>query len=188
MNVLVERRFRGFEGIALGGYVGGLLAAALPSAEVKLRRPVPLERPLRVEESEQGERELVDGEVVLARVRPAPVEVSVPAPVSLAEGLAASARSLQRSGVVHSFRGCFTCGDGRSEGDGLRIFAGPVPGREVVAALWTSGEAFADSAGRDGRGLFAVGAVLSREGGLLALARHRLAVASWGVPLGREHW
>jgi len=160
--------------------------------------------------------------------------------------VAASARSLQRSGLVHSFRGCFTCGNGRSEGDGLRIFAGPVPGREVVAALWTPGEAFADSAGevrpevvwsaldcptiaaavfasppdakekvvtrqlavarlspvrvgephvvmawlvgRDVRGLFAEGAVLSREGGLLALARHRLAVASWGVPLGREHW
>jgi len=246
MDVLFEKRFRGFEDIALGGYVGGFLAGVLPSAEVKLRRPVPLERPLHVEEQEEGARELLDEDEVLARLRPSRVDVAVPAPVSLAEGAAASARSLQRSGVVNPFRGCFTCGDGRVEGDGLRIFAGPVPGRQVVAAPWTPDRAFADAAGeiqpevvwsaldcptimaavfasppdaaervvtrqlavarrapvraglphvilawlsgREARGLFAEGAILSGDGRLLAVARHGLAVASWGVPLGVKRW
>ncbi len=37
----------------------------------------------------------------------------------------------------HPFPGCFACGTDRAEGDGLRIFPGPVPGRaDTVASLW----------------------------------------------------
>jgi hypothetical protein len=36
----------------------------------------------------------------------------------------------------HIFPGCFVCGTDRPDGDGLRIFAGPVPGKKCVAAPW----------------------------------------------------
>ena len=50
-------------------------------------------------------------------------------------------------GRAHPFPTCFVCGPYRNEGDGLCIFAGPVPGFEGVAALWTPHDAFADDAG-----------------------------------------
>ena len=36
----------------------------------------------------------------------------------------------------HRFPTCFVCGTQRVRGDGLRIFAGPIPERAVVAAPW----------------------------------------------------
>jgi hypothetical protein len=42
---------------------------------------------------------------------------------------------------------CFVCGPGREPGDGLRIFAGPVGERPLVAAGWTP---HASLAGPDG--------------------------------------
>ena len=39
--------------------------------------------------------------------------------------------------VSHPFPTCFACGTGREEGDGLRIFPGPVGGAAAVAATWT---------------------------------------------------
>jgi hypothetical protein len=36
----------------------------------------------------------------------------------------------------HRFPSCFVCGTQRVRGDGLRIFAGPIPERGVVAAPW----------------------------------------------------
>jgi hypothetical protein len=42
--------------------------------------------------------------------------------------------------VTHPFTSCFTCGPDRDEGDGLRIFPGPVDdldGAARVAAVWT---------------------------------------------------
>ncbi len=36
----------------------------------------------------------------------------------------------------HFFPRCFTCGPKRSVGDGLRIFPGPVDGRQLVAGAW----------------------------------------------------
>ncbi len=244
MDVLIQRRFRGFEGVALGGWVGGFLAGDLAAAEVKLRRPVPVERTLQIEARDGGVRELLDGGEVLARMRPAVLALPIPRPVSPGEAAAAAARSLQRSGPPYRFPGCFTCGDGRAEGDGLRLFAGPVSGREVVAAPWTPHPGLADGAGhvrpefvwsaldcptimaavfaspadapervvtrqlavsrtgairagdahavmawcgsREGRVIVTFGAILSATGQVLAAAEHRLAVASWGVPLGRE--
>ena len=246
-ELLVEERFRGFEGLALGGYLGGRLAAGLRSAEVKLRRPVPVGQRLFLEERGAGIRELLDAEgTVLARARPAEVELSPPRAVAVAEAAAASEGSLQRSGVRHPFPGCFTCGDGRAEGDGLRLFAGPVAGGGLVAAAWTPPPALADGAdqvqpelvwaaldcptimaavfasapderlrvvtrqlavalrgpvrtgrphavvawlaAREARLLVTGGAVLGADGEVLAVARHALAPADWGVPLGRARW
>jgi hypothetical protein len=42
---------------------------------------------------------------------------------------------------------CFVCGPHRSEGDGLRIFAGEVDGRDLVAAPWIPDPSLADDDG-----------------------------------------
>ena len=47
----------------------------------------------------------------------------------------------------HPFERCFTCGTARSEGDGLRLFTGPIDGNRT-AAPWAVHEAFADEDGR----------------------------------------
>jgi hypothetical protein len=135
--VTFERRFQGIPDVALGGYVGGLLAGERESGEVVLRRPVPLDRELRLERSDDGAARLFEGAEKLAEWRPTALEMDVPA-VTLAEAMAAEALSLQRSPEFdHPFKSCMTCGPSRAPGDGLRIFAGPVAGRAVAAATWT---------------------------------------------------
>lgn len=134
----ISDRFQGIPGVALGGYVGGLLARGAASAEVTLRRPVPTGRPLSLVEAEDGTSALLDGDELLATARRAPVALEVPSSVSWEESVAASSRSLQRSREFrHPFPRCLTCGIERAEGDGLRLFAGPVPDRGLVAAAWT---------------------------------------------------
>ena len=134
VDVAIESRFRGLPGIALGGYVGGLLAGER-TAEVRFQRPAPVGRPLRIETRGDGTTALLDGPDCLALSRPADVDLEVPALVApeAAQAAAAAFSGFSR----HLFPECFVCGPARPEGDGLRIFPGPIPGREVVAALWT---------------------------------------------------
>jgi hypothetical protein len=74
----------------------------------------------------------------VAEARAAAVEPDVPEPVSLAEAAAASRR--YAGFRAHAYPTCFTCGPARD--DGLRVFAGPVEGRDgVVASPWTPDEA-----------------------------------------------
>ncbi|MGH3104152.1 MAG: hypothetical protein ACRDN6_08680, partial [Gaiellaceae bacterium] len=110
-------------------------------AEVTLRRPPPLGRPLAVERRD-GRVELLDGTELVAEGIGAAVELEVPAPVSVADAERASESfpGFER----HAFPTCFVCGPEREPGQGLRIFAGPVAGREVVAAPWTPAADLAD--------------------------------------------
>ena len=86
-----------------------------------------------------------DGETLIAEGAPATLEMPVPAPVSFAE--AAAAREGYLGFQQHQFPGCFGCGPERAEGDGLRIFAGPVRGRDLVAAPWTPDRSLASADG-----------------------------------------
>ncbi|HET7754635.1 MAG TPA: hotdog fold domain-containing protein [Anaeromyxobacteraceae bacterium] len=148
VTTAIESRFQGIPDVALGGYVGGLLAGPNESGEVTLRRPVPLDRALSVERREDGSATLIDGAEVLAAWRPAAVDVEVPTAVTYEEALVAEARALQRSVEHrHPFPGCMVCGSERAEGDGLRVFAGPVPDRSVVAAPWVPHPAHAGADG-----------------------------------------
>ena len=58
----------------------------------------------------------------------------MPPPPDYVQALEASRRfvGLKR----HPFPTCFVCGTERARGDGLRIFAGAVSGRELVAGTW----------------------------------------------------
>ena len=136
-TLTIDGRFNGPEGSGNGGYTCGLIAGLLGrTAEVTLRRPPPLDRPLDVER--EGDRLLVrDGDALMAEAEPAKVELDVPAPPSYREAERASAR--YPGFEEHSFPTCFVCGPAREPGDGLRIFAGPM-GAGRVASPWTPAE------------------------------------------------
>ena len=191
--LVIDGRYNGPEGSGNGGYTCGLVAARVGGpAEVTLRMPPPLDRPLRVER--EGERaRVLDGAALVAEGAPGRAEVDVPAPPSLDEAERASKRytGFER----HHFPTCFVCGPRRSEGDGLRIFPGPVEGRDIVAAPWTAREIRPEIvwAALDCPGAFAVGfsergeTVLGRMAAeIVALPEpgERCIVIAW--PLGED--
>jgi hypothetical protein len=125
MALVIARRFRGPMNSGNGGYSCGLVAAELGNpAEVTLRLPPPLERPLRFDG-----RQLWDGDALVAEVAATELELEPPDAVSFTEATEAAHPDLDSP-----FPECFVCGHRR--GDGLRIFAAPVSGRDVVAAPW----------------------------------------------------
>lgn len=129
-TLAVPRRFNGPPRSGNGGWVAGALAATLPgqgigrAVTVTLRQPPPLETPMQVHATAAGATLTHDGrtvaEAVYAESSPAPV-----APVAI--GIAADAEAGFGGHRHHPFPGCFVCGTARRPGDGLRIFAGPLP-------------------------------------------------------------
>ncbi len=151
-TITIPRRFRGPPHSGNGGYTCALLARHVeaPTAEVTLRSPPPLERAMEVRH--EGDRaQLFDGEHLVAEAAPTSLEPAAPPRVSPVAAIEAVRRF--RGFEQHPFPSCFTCGTERAEGDGLRIFSGPISdgtaaaGSAVVAAPWTPS---ADLAGADG--------------------------------------
>jgi hypothetical protein len=130
MAILIAGRFRGPDSSGNGGYSAGVIARELggDEVEVTLRLPPPLDEVLRLDD----EGRVWDDHALVAEARAAPVGLSPPDPVSWGDALAAETPDLDSP-----FPQCFVCGAGRAEGDGLRIFAGPVADRDVYAATWT---------------------------------------------------
>jgi hypothetical protein len=141
----IDAAYAGIPEIAHGGYVAGMLTAALAtdSSRVRLRRPVPPARALRLERPAPGAVELHDAAGLLAEGVDADVPLHLPDPVAPAEALAASRRF---PGLAHHpFPGCVVCGT--EHAGGLRVFPGPVSGRGLVAAHWVPPEEHADDRG-----------------------------------------
>ena len=92
----VAPRFQGPPGVANGGFVSGSLAAlAGGAAEVTLRRPVPLGRPLPVRHGGGGILVVEDGGVLVAEARRVGVAMeplAVPAAVTAEAAEAAAGR------------------------------------------------------------------------------------------------
>jgi len=144
-TVTVAKRFNGPLDSGNGGYSAGLVAAHLPgAAEVNLRSPVPLDRPLAVEAQEDGSVRLLDGEQLIAEGRSADLDLDVPAPVSVEE--ARNAAAGYRGLGTGPFSRCFVCG--RDRADAFGVFAGKVEGRELVASPWTPAPWTANDSGR----------------------------------------
>jgi hypothetical protein len=155
VTLTIPARYNGPPGSANGGYTCGLVAAlAGEPAEVTLRLPPPLERPLRVERVD-GRVEVYDGEALVAEAVRAEVDVEPPAPVSLADAERAAAG--YDGFREHAFPTCVVCGPERA--DGLRIFAGRVEDTDLVAAPWVPRESRRELvwAALDCPGAFAVG-------------------------------
>ncbi len=144
-SITVSGRFNGPLESGNGGYSAGMLAAFLDGAvEVSLRRPVPLDVPLRVERAGDGGVAVFSGEDLIAEARRSPdFELDVPAPVRVED--AREAMSGYRGPLDSEFSRCFVCG--RQREDSLGVFAGPVEDRNLVASTWTPPEWTAEESG-----------------------------------------
>jgi hypothetical protein len=137
-DIVIHRRFCGPPTSGNGGYTAGLLARHIDGpATVTLRRPAPLERPLRAV-GEVGGVRLLDGEDAIAEAVPAQLELELPSVPGMKA--AATAGGGRNWFPGHPFPGCFVCGPNRA--DGLRIFPGPLDG--TYATTWTPAPEFAD--------------------------------------------
>ena len=145
-QLTIDQRFRGPPESGNGGYVCGVVAGLVGgTAEVTLRHPPPLDQPLQVARLDDGAVALRDGETVIAQGAPASLEIDLPAPVSFTEAEEASRSYLGFR--QHPYPTCFVCGPQCAERDSLRIFPGPVAGRDIVAAPWTPDAPLADANG-----------------------------------------
>lgn len=139
-TIRIERRFRGPPSTGNGGYVAGLVAAALggTNCTVTLKSPPPLDRDLSLTTKDAVATLAADDRVVVTAASE-PVEVDVPEPPSLEAAREAEPRFTGLS--HHIFPGCFVCGPERGAGDGMRIFPGSLGDADSqVAATWEPDE------------------------------------------------
>ena len=139
-TVRIERRFRGPPTTGNGGYVAGIVAAALGGSNctVTLKSPPPLDHDLTLETDDTTASLFRDDQIVVTASRD-PIDIEVPPPPTLAEAQDAEPRFTGHS--HHIFPGCFVCGPERDAGDGMRIFPGQLhDGAHRVAATWTPDE------------------------------------------------
>ena len=131
----IAARFRGPPASANGGYFAGSVAVlAARTVTVRLRRPPPLDTPFAVSAAGDGALQVTDAQGLVGEAQPASLALDVPRPPHYLEAVEASRR--YAGFRYHRFPSCFVCGTGRARGDGMRVFAGPVPELGVVAAPW----------------------------------------------------
>ncbi len=134
-TITIARRFRGPPESANGGYFAGCVAAEVAHpVTVRLLRPPPLETPLEVQSLPDGTLAIQLGTQPIGRAQPATLSLIPRAAPAYFEAVAASRH--YAGFTHHRFPDCFVCGTQRGRGDGMRIFAGPLPGGEAVAAPW----------------------------------------------------
>mgnify|MGYP003577495999 CR=1 FL=1 len=139
-TIRIERRFRGPPATANGGYVAGLVAAALGGSNctVTLNSPPPIDKDLTLTTDDAAATLSWDDSIVVTAARD-PIEIDVPPPPSLADARDAEPRFTGHH--HHIFPGCFVCGPEREAGDGMRIFPGPLHDKaNRVAATWVPDE------------------------------------------------
>ena len=114
---IVAPRFCGPPDSANGGHASGLIAACLDGqAEITLRRPPPLARPMAVERDGEGSVRVLDGDVLIAEGTslPGSLAVDLPGPVTVRDARAAGLGSRLRAHPdEHPFPTCFVCGPAR---------------------------------------------------------------------------
>jgi hypothetical protein len=192
-TLTIDRRYRGPLRSANGGYACGLLGSRVGrAAEVTLRRPPPLGRPLTVRRD--GERLLLeDGDELVAEA--AAGEPGIEAPVPPAPGDAAVAAEGVGAFGPPEFAECFVCGT-REDGSGLAIHPGPLPGRDgLVATTWIAHDVSPEvvwaaidcpgayAAGDPGRGEIVLGRMTARLD-RLPEEGEKCVVVGW--PLGED--
>lgn len=133
-SIRVPARFCGPPGAANGGWLAGMLAEPIDGpVQVTLRQPVPLETDLTVRIEGDTTVVRLDGRLLAEAVR-CDLALDVPAAPDYETAVEASGRYVAFE--YHPFPRCFVCGTHRSPGDGLRIFAGRVGNRMLVASPW----------------------------------------------------
>ena len=204
--LVIDRRFRGPPTSGNGGYTCGMLAAAAATpVEVRLIRPPPLDVPLEIAaDSASPGLVLKNGAETVATATPKSFDLEVPSPPSYAQALAAA--SNYEGFQAHAYSDCFVCGPARDRGDGMRIFASPIEGMDLVAAAWLPDQSVVGPDGKvlpelmwaalDCPGFFATGAAI--KGPLLGTYAARIdrcvhldapcVVMGWAIRHeGRKH-
>jgi hypothetical protein len=146
--LVIPPRFSGPPGSANGGYACGRIAAHLGGpVTVTLRRPPPLATRMTVDRDRAGSIRVLAGGMLIAEAAPeaASPPLQIPDMVSIAEARAAAGRG--RYYADPFFPQCFVCGTDRLQGDGLRIFPGPIASRLMWAAPWTPEPSVTDASG-----------------------------------------
>jgi hypothetical protein len=134
-TLTVASRFCGPPSSSNGGYFAGLVATlASETLTVRLLRPPPLDTEFTVTELTEGKLEIRNGEALIGEARPASVKLDPPAAPQYFQAVEASRR--YAGFANHRFPTCFVCGTQRGRADGMRIFAGPIESRSLVAAPW----------------------------------------------------
>lgn len=133
--LVIARRFRGPEGSSNGGYFAGIVAArAGRTVTVRLLRPPPLDTPLDAAELADGTLAVSSGTERIGEAKTATLDLTARSAPNYFEAVEASRR--YAGFQHHRFPTCFVCGTQRSRGDGMRVFAGPIAARDLVAAPW----------------------------------------------------
>jgi hypothetical protein len=141
----IAGRFCGPPNSGNGGYVCGVLAKHLTgTVTVRLKAPPPLRTKLRREWTNDSAR-LFHDSVVIGEARTSELRLELPNCPTFAQ--AEQAAAAFPGFKSHLFPGCFVCGPAREDGDGLRIFSGPVRGKTLHAAPWVPHESLADDRG-----------------------------------------
>jgi hypothetical protein len=134
-TLTIAARFCGPATSANGGYFAGLVASASPrTVSVRLRKPPPLDTELALTELPEGALQVRLDEELIGEALPATLSLEAPPPPEYLETVEASRH--YAGFRHHRFPTCFVCGTQRARGDGLRIFAGPLTGRPILAAPW----------------------------------------------------
>jgi hypothetical protein len=134
-QISIADRFCGPPGSGNGGYTAGAIAVTIGEpVKVRLVQPAPMNEALTVTQIDTGTWEARAGDAVIATATAHMTQADVAQPPSWIEAFGAS---MHYEGFrQHAFPRCFVCGTERAEGDGLRIFAGSVPGTNLLAAPW----------------------------------------------------
>ncbi|MEO0599916.1 MAG: hypothetical protein AAF211_00675 [Myxococcota bacterium] len=135
----IPRRYRGPSRSGNGGISAGLVATSgafedAAAVEVTLRTPPPLDVDLALSRTDAGVA-LHHGQTLVATARTATLPDDVPDAVDGETARAAMAGYRNRDG--HPLPECYVCGTSRGERDSMRLHAGPVAGRDIVATRWT---------------------------------------------------
>jgi hypothetical protein len=151
ITLVIDPRFNGPPDCGNGGYGSGLIAGLIgEQVRIRLQRPLPLGVELRIHrvtsEAWQDQWHVLHDYEVIATAYKTTVVMDVPNPPSYLDALAASKHYAGFHG--HPYPTCFVCGPDRQRGDGLRIFATAVPGREIVAAPWMPDASLVDQNGK----------------------------------------
>ncbi|GAA2086918.1 hypothetical protein IDH50_08330 [Aeromicrobium tamlense] len=151
--VTIPRQFNGPPDSGNGGWVSGLVAQArleqghTGPVTSRLRMPPPLDTPLAWEHDADETRLMTHGGALVGTS--APGSFTREPPPFLDAKTVQTGYDGYPGFTTHPFDQCFTCGTGRGEGDGLRIFTGPV-GDDLTGAPWHVHEAFGEDDGAVG--------------------------------------
>ena len=145
-SVVIAGHICGLPAVGFGGYVAGLLATELGGpTKVDFIQPVPLGIELSIEHGPASEATLLDGANVLALGRLHQTTEDHPVPPTWEEAVLASEAYVAMTD--NDYPNCFGCGLATPDGKGIRVFTGPIKGRELVAAAWSPSGSFAAANG-----------------------------------------